>query len=68
MAAASGIPPALARFDRWSGDAAIGNGALTLAENQVKQGESSAQVQATVTLAVPAKIAFTVPKAVAAKP
>ncbi len=68
MAAASGIPPALARFDRWTADAAIANGALTLQENQVKRGESSSSVQAAVTLAVPAKIAFVVPKAAPMKP
>jgi len=65
---AAGAPPELARFDQWSGDAAIGNGALTLQENQVKRGDHSAQVQATVTLAIPPKIAFVVPKAAAAKP
>jgi hypothetical protein len=66
--AAAGVPPELARFDRWSGDAAIGNGSLTLQENQVKRGDRTAQVQAAVTLAIPPKIAFVVPKAVAAKP
>ncbi|MFZ1084606.1 MAG: AsmA family protein [Terracidiphilus sp.] len=68
IAGTAGLPPALARFDRWTADAAIANGALTLQENQVKQGGRSAQVQATVTLAVPAKIAFAVPKAAPAKP
>jgi hypothetical protein len=65
--AASGSPSELARFDRWSGDASIANGALTLQENQVARGGHSAQVQASVKLAVPPKIAFVVPKAAAAK-
>ena len=58
VAATSGVPPPLARFDRWSGDAAIASGALTLQENQIKQGNHTAAVQATVTLADPPKIAF----------
>jgi hypothetical protein len=65
---AAGVPPELAKFDRWSGDAAIGNGALTLQENQVVRGGHTAQIQASVKLAVPSKIAFVVPKAAAAKP
>lgn len=66
--AGAGAPPELARFDRWSGDAAIGNGALTLQENQVARGGQTAQVQASVKLAVPAKAAFVVQKIAAAKP
>jgi hypothetical protein len=68
VAAVSGLPPALARFDRWTGDAAIANGALTLQENQVKRGDRTARVQATVPLSDPPKIAFVLPKAAPAKP
>jgi hypothetical protein len=34
---AESVPPMVARFDRWSGDAEIANGAVTLKENQVQQ-------------------------------
>ena len=40
------VPPALARFDRWTADAEIANGALTLKENQVKRGAHTQPVQA----------------------
>jgi hypothetical protein len=68
VVAASGVPSALARFDFWTGDAQIANGALTLKDNQVKRSARSAQVQATVTLAVPPRIVFPVSKAAPAKP
>jgi hypothetical protein len=62
VAAASGlIPPALARFDRWTAGAEIANRALTLKENQVKRGTRTTTVQAVVTLADPARVAFPVP-------
>jgi hypothetical protein len=63
VAAASGlIPPALARFDRWTADAEIASGVLTLKENQVKRGVRTTPVQAAVTLADPPKLAFPAPK------
>ena len=65
------VPPALARFDLWSADALIANGALTLKgnpnANQVKRGAHTQPVQATVTLADPPRIAFTAPKQAPAK-
>jgi hypothetical protein len=71
VAAASGfVPPALARFDRWTADAEIANGALTLKENananQVKRGAHTTPVQATVPLADPPRVVFPAPKPVAA--
>ncbi|MGA9070137.1 MAG: hypothetical protein WB424_07775, partial [Terracidiphilus sp.] len=68
VAAGNGLPSDLGRFDLWTGDAAITNGALTLGENQVKRGDRVVQIQATVRLADPPKIAFVIPKTVAAKP
>jgi hypothetical protein len=59
---AGGAPAALAHFDRWTADALIANGALTLEENQVKRGAQSQTVQATVPLTDPPKIAFITPK------
>jgi hypothetical protein len=59
VTAATGVvPQSLARFDRWTADAEIANGALTLKENQVKRGAHTTPVQATVTLADPPKVAF----------
>jgi hypothetical protein len=63
VAAHSGfVPPALARFDRWTGDAEIANGSLTLKDNQVKHGSSTAPVQAAVTLAEAPRITFAAPQ------
>ena len=59
VTAAKGVvPPAMARFDRWTADAEIANGALTLKENQVKRGAQTMPVQVSVTLADPPKVAF----------
>jgi hypothetical protein len=67
VAAASGyVPPVLARFDHWTADAEIMNGALKLKENQVKRGAHATPVQAAVTLADPPKVAFPAPKPAAA--
>jgi hypothetical protein len=74
VAATSGsatVPPSLARFDRWIGNAEIANGALTLKENltanQVKRGAHTESVQASVTLEDPPKIVFPASKPVQAK-
>ena len=71
VAATSGFdPPALTRFDRWTADAEIANGALTLKDNQVKRGAHTAPVQAAVTLADTPRVTFPAPKpaSVAIKP
>ena len=60
--ASAPVPPALARFDRWTADAGVANGAVTLTASQVKRGFGSSPVQAVVTLADPPKVAFTAPK------
>jgi hypothetical protein len=57
----------LARFDRWTADVEIANGALTLKDNQVKRGARTTPVQAAVTLADPPKVAFPAPKPVQPK-
>jgi hypothetical protein len=68
VTAARGIVPmALARFDRWTADAEIANGALTLKENQVKRGVHTTPVQAAITLADPPKVAFPASKQTPAK-
>ncbi|MGO9318783.1 MAG: AsmA family protein [Terracidiphilus sp.] len=65
-AASGNVPPALARFDRWTADAEIADGALTLKENQVKRGVHTTPVQAAVTLANPPEVVFPAPNSVAA--
>ena len=61
------LPPALAHFDRWTADAEIANGVLTLKDNQVKRGVRTVSLQATVTLAIPPKIVSSAPKPMRAK-
>jgi hypothetical protein len=57
----------LARFDRWTADAAIGNGAITLGQSEVQQGSRKRVAEGVVTLSEPAKAAFTAPKEAQAK-
>ena len=56
--AAAPVPLALARFDRWTADAEIANGAITLQQNQVQQGARKRAVEAAVTLGDPPRVAF----------
>jgi hypothetical protein len=68
IAATSGfVPPELTRFDRWTADAEVVNGVLTLMENQVKHGVHTQRVQVTITLTDPPKIAFAAPRLTPAK-
>ena len=59
------LPAALARFDRWTADAEIADGAVTLKQNQVELGAHKSPVEATVTFGDPPKTVFGAPKAVA---
>jgi len=53
------IPPAaLARFDRWSGDASIANGALHLGQNVAIAGTRNQAVDATITFSDPPQLTF----------
>lgn len=61
------VPPALARFDLWSGDAEIAKGSLTLRGNQVKRGTHTEPVQANVMLVEKPKMVFTAPKTAQAR-
>jgi hypothetical protein len=65
-ASSGNVSPALARFDRWTADAEIANGALTLKENQVKRGVHITPVQAVITFADPPEVAFPAPTPVPA--
>jgi hypothetical protein len=59
---AASVPPALARFDRWTADAEIANGAITLKQNQVQQGARKRVVEAAVTLGNPPTVTFATQK------
>ena len=59
------VPPGLARFDRWTGDAEIADGAVTVKQNQVLQAGRKRPVEAAVPLDTPLKMTF--PKEAQAK-
>jgi hypothetical protein len=52
------ILPALTRFDRFTGDAAIANGTMTLSKTEVRQGARKSEVEAAVTFGIPAQATF----------
>ncbi len=56
------LPPVLARFDHWTADAEIADGAVTLKENKVQQGSRKSPVEASVTFGDPPKVTFVAPK------
>jgi hypothetical protein len=60
--AGGAVPPALARFDRWTADAAIAGGKIVLGQNEVAQGSRKHAVDATVPLTGPPKVTFPAPK------
>ena len=60
-------PANLASFDRWTADAEIAGGKITLGQNEVLQAGRKHAVEAVVTLAEPPKVTFTVPKQPPAK-
>jgi len=61
------FPAVLTRFDRWTADATIANGIVTLKDNQVQQGSHKKAVDAALTFGNPPKVVFTASKEVAAK-
>ncbi len=61
------IPASLVRFDRWSGDAAIVDGALQLGQNQLSAGIRKHSVEASVIFSDPPHITFPPPKPVRAE-
>ncbi len=52
------VPSALDRFDRFTGDATIANGTLTLGKNQIQRGQRRSTVEAKATFAIPAQVEF----------
>jgi hypothetical protein len=51
-------PPLLAKFDRWTADAEIVDGAITLKQNQVQHGARKAAVEGSATFGDPPKVTF----------
>ena len=58
-------PPILARFDKWSADAEIAGGAVTLTASQVQQGRHKTSVSASVSFTDPPRVNFLPVKAAA---
>jgi AsmA family len=52
------FPPVLSRFDRWTADAEIANGAITLKQNQVERGVHKVAVVGSAVFGDPAKVSF----------
>jgi hypothetical protein len=65
--AGAGAPAALARFDRWSAEAEIGSGSIVLKQNDVTSGSKKSAVEGSVSLTIPAKASFVLPKDAHAK-
>jgi hypothetical protein len=54
----AGVPQVLTRFDKWSGDAKVADGGLTLNQADVQRGSRKIPVDVTVTFGTPAKVSF----------
>jgi hypothetical protein len=52
------LPSALTRFDRWTADAEIANGAITITENQVQRGARKGSVEASAVFGDPPHVSF----------
>jgi hypothetical protein len=51
-------PPILSHFDRWTADAQIADGAITLKQNQVQRGKSKVAIDASATFGDPPRVSF----------
>jgi hypothetical protein len=60
------LPPVLTRFDRWTADAEIANGAVTLGSNQVQRGAHKLAIAGSATFGDPPKVTFGAPPEVRA--
>jgi hypothetical protein len=56
------VPAALTRFDRWTGDADVANGTVTLKGNEVQQGSRKRSIEGVLTFGDPPKVTFAAPK------
>ena len=64
---AGAIPLALSRFDRWTANAEIADGTVTLRKNEVEQGIRKHAVDGALTLGEPPRVSFAAPKDTQAK-
>ncbi len=60
------VPLLLTQFDHWAGDAAIGDGSVTLKENRVQQGAHKGSVSASIRFGDPPTVDFAPAKGAAA--
>jgi hypothetical protein len=67
LATSASVPPALARFDRWTAKAEVAGGSISLKQNQVQRGSHKQAVEATLSLGNPPKVTFAAPKVALAK-
>lgn len=65
---AGALPAPATHFDRWSGDASIADGKITLKDNQLQSGSRKQTLQGAVAFGNPAKLTLTLPKNKAEKP
>jgi hypothetical protein len=56
------LPPVLARFDSWTGDAEIANSSVTLGENRTQLGSRRGTVKAIILFGEPPRVSFGAPK------
>jgi hypothetical protein len=61
------VPAELAHFDRWTGDAEVANGAITLKDNAVKLGARKGVVNGSLAFGDPAKLTLAAAKETQAK-
>lgn len=54
----AGVPPALARFDRWSGETTVAENGMSLKDSAVEHGRTKTPAEATVVFASPARVTF----------
>jgi len=64
---AGAVPSVLAHFDRWTGDAEVANGAITLIDNSVKLGSRKGVVEGKLAFGNPATLTLAAPKVTQAK-
>lgn len=61
------VPAALAKFDRWTADAKIANGRITLQQNYILRGTKTSSVQGAADFGIPAAVSFDAQSAHSAK-
>jgi len=67
VAGGTAVPVDLARFNKWSADAVIAGGIITLKDNHVERPGHAGTIQADASLGAAAKVRFATPKETQAK-